>query len=145
VWRTEPDDDEEGFPLPPHFLRELHGFIHDQLRAFARDDFRRRAVAAERRVHLEEIVVGQIFVETHPGRIHGGIFFHRSDVPFAEMTGAVAGLLEDLCDRDLLRARGVVRREGPGAVGVAAGHHARASRRTHGRTGIKTVEAQRRA
>jgi hypothetical protein len=145
VRRPEVHHDEERPVFPARFPRERDGFVDDQFRAFTRHDHRRRTVAAERWVHLEEIVVRQVLVETHAPGIEGRFLLHRADMPLAEMRRAVARPLENMTDRDFLRPRRPVRRKRPGTIRVPTGEHARARRRAHRRRRVETIQPQRRA
>ena len=72
----------------------------------------------------------------------GGRFgFDRSDVPFAEMAAAIAGLAEELRDRDFFGAERPAGREGPHAVRVPAGQEAGSGRRAIAMAGVEAIEA----
>ena len=67
-------------------------------------NFGRAAVARERRIQLEEVVVRNPFVKSHRAGVGGRTGFDRADMPFAKVAAAVAGLTEKVRDRDFLRA-----------------------------------------
>jgi hypothetical protein len=59
----------------------------------------------ERGIQLEEIVVRQPLVKAERARAGRRRSFDRADVPLAEMPALVAGLAQQLRDRDLLGAQ----------------------------------------
>ena len=140
--RAEPDDGEERLAGLPRALDDGDRLADDDLGAFALEDFRRAAVARERRIQLEEVVVRQPLVESHRAGVGRRGRLHRADVPLAEMPAVVAGLGEQVGDGDLLRPQRPTRREGAHAVRVASGQEAAAGRRATRMRGVEALEPQ---
>ena len=69
VGRAEPDGEEERGAARVDFLEVCDGCVHTNLRAFAHVNLRVGAVAYQGRVHLEEVVVGQVFLEAAGARV----------------------------------------------------------------------------
>jgi len=90
---AEPDDYKERLVFFTDFCDEFRRLGDNYLRAFAFMDFRVGAVSAERGVNFEEIIVREVFIEAALARVDGRICLDRAEVPLAEMTRSVAGLL----------------------------------------------------
>ena len=123
-------------------IDEADGFVDDDLGAFALDDFGRAAVAGERRIQLEEVVVRDPLVKSHRAGIDGRCGLDRADMPLAEVTAAIAGLSQDVRDRDLLRPERPAGGEGAIAVRMASGEEAAARRRATRMRGVEAIEPQ---
>ena len=115
----------------------------------------RHAVAAEHRIEVEEIVGGNPFVETQLAgrkRVAGedGAAGHRGGVPvavlavempFAEVARRVAGRLQDLRDRQFLRADRRAGVKGAHAMRMPPGHDAGARGRAVEVRGVEAVQS----
>ena len=118
------------------------GLVDDDGRALALEALGRPAVARQRRVQLEEIVVRQPLVEAHRPRIEGRARLHRADVPLAEVAGGVAGLAQQVGDGDLLRAHRPVGGEGAVAHRMTPRQHAPAGGRARRVPRVEPVQPQ---
>ncbi len=143
-----PEDGEEGFPGGVLFGDELEGFGDDDFGGIALE-FLGGAVAAEVGVAVDEVGGGEVFVEAESG---GGTGVRGEDgragafvaveVPFAEVTGAVADFLQGLSEGFFLEAEGVAVGEDTGAVVGAAGEDGGAGGGADGVAGVEAVEAE---
>ena len=96
----------------------------------------------EVRVHIEEVVVREVFLKPHCPRIGRRIGLHWTEMPLAEVAAGVTRAGQDLRDGDFLRPDRPARVERSAPIRMTAGHHARPGWRAERRAGIEAVETE---